>query len=139
MSQFPWVKILKGNNGELHHVKCFVCLVVWWKDFLLAPKLNDNLEKHVRKTKDLNKYMSLLGVKVGKWYINKWYHHLQNEPIFYHKNHFACLVVGMVGYWHHSGTFFCSGCDCKCYILLHMLGLVNMDSFQIIDLNVYIL
>jgi hypothetical protein len=26
--------------------------------------------------------------------------------------------------------FFYSGCDCKCYILLHMLGLVNRDSFS---------
>ncbi len=102
MTQFPWVEILKGNNGELHHVKCFVCLVGWQKDFLLAPKLNDNLQKHIRKTKDLNKYMSSLGVKVGEWYIDKWCHHLQNEPIFYHKDHFACLGVGMVG-WTNFG------------------------------------
>jgi hypothetical protein len=38
-------------------------------DFLLALKL-DNLEKHVGKTKTL-KNMPKLGVKVGKWYINK--------------------------------------------------------------------
>jgi hypothetical protein len=50
--------MLKGNNGESHHVKCFVYSIVQRKNFLLAPKLNDNLEKHIRKIKDLNKYTS---------------------------------------------------------------------------------
>jgi len=38
----------------------------------------------------------------------------------------------MVGWTNFGiiGVFFCSGCDCKCYILLHMLGLVNKDSFS---------
>jgi hypothetical protein len=30
-------------------------------------------------------------------------------------------------FWCHGGTFFCNGCDCKCYVLLHMLGLVSRD------------
>jgi hypothetical protein len=33
-------------------------------------------------------------------------------------------------FWHRRSFFFCIGCDYKCYILLHMLGLVNRDSFS---------
>jgi hypothetical protein len=42
------------------------------------------------------------------------------------------LDVAMVGWTNFGvmGVFFCSGCDCKCYIFLHMLSLVNMDSFS---------
>jgi hypothetical protein len=41
--------------------------------------------------------------------------------------------VGMVGWTDFgvTGVFFLhNGYDYKCYILLHMLGLVNMDSFS---------
>ncbi len=42
------------------------------------------------------------------------------------------ICVGMVGWTNVRITrvFFLSGCDCKCYVLLHVLGLVNKDSFS---------
>jgi hypothetical protein len=35
------------------------------------------------------------------------------------------------------GYFFYNGRDCNYYILLHMLGLVNKDSFSKIDFIIY--
>jgi hypothetical protein len=89
VTQFPWVEMLKGNNGELQHVKCYIYSIIRKRDFLLTPKLDD-LVKHVGKTKAL-KNMLQLGVKVGKWYINKQCWHLQNEPIFACKNQITVL------------------------------------------------
>jgi hypothetical protein len=44
--------------------------------------------------------------------------------------HVGCWHGGVDQFQHHKGIFFCSGCDCKCYILLHILGFINRDSFS---------
>jgi hypothetical protein len=41
-----------------------------------------------------------------------------------------CWHGGVDQLWHHGVLFMRCGCDYKCYILLHMLGLVIRDSFS---------
>jgi hypothetical protein len=61
---FPWVEIIRGKDGGVHHVCCLCCSNVWKWTFFLVPKLN-NLEKHAKKTKILRTLLHF-GVKHGE-------------------------------------------------------------------------
>ncbi len=75
--KFPWVEMIQGKVGGVHHVHYLCCSNVHKKDLFLAPQL-DKLKIHVGKTKVL-KNLPHLGIKHGGWYINKHYLHLKNE------------------------------------------------------------
>jgi len=49
-TKFPWVKMLKSEIGEVHHVKCTVRSFVKCKDVILGPKAYI-LKKHEGKTR----------------------------------------------------------------------------------------
>jgi hypothetical protein len=49
VTQFPWVKMLRSETRDVHHVKCLVCSFVKGKDVILGPKAN-TIEKHAGKT-----------------------------------------------------------------------------------------
>jgi len=48
-TKFPWIELVMGANGKLHHVWCKICTDIEHKEKLLVLKL-DNLHKHsIRK------------------------------------------------------------------------------------------
>jgi hypothetical protein len=46
IDRLPWAKFVVNDKGEVHQVRCMICVFIKRKDKLLAPKLN-SLLKHV--------------------------------------------------------------------------------------------
>jgi hypothetical protein len=75
ITYLPWVEFIIDYKGEVHQVKSTICTFVEGKYKLLAFKLN-NFLNHVGHWKCK---VSMLGVDVGSYYMNKNYVHSKNE------------------------------------------------------------
>jgi len=83
-------KLVIGEDGQMHHVRCKICTKVGCKDKPLVPKL-DGLHKHVGRRKcklPKPKY------KVGEFYISVDNQHAKKERIY--GTTWPTIVIGQV-------------------------------------------
>jgi ribosomal protein S26 len=74
-------KLVTGEDGKVHQVKCKVCSKIEVKDKLLTFNLNSLWKhKHSGRKKTL---VAILGIyKVGKFYMKKYSIHAKNEHLY---------------------------------------------------------